>query len=269
MPPKSNQKTAGKHFAELCNFIKDKCSEIKEENVSVEDTLEALNARINRDTDKLSESEKTATNVMFMLMPVIDALTSYKRDDTLQIHETKINRLQAGMRNNEYATDALAQYSRRENVRISGVAEPPGNEDIPENFTDILTDIGNSMGVRIDPGAIVDVHRLGKKTPNKQRQIIVRFSNRMIRRDFIVNRRKLKQSEKFKGVFISDDLTPLRFKLFQMVRKHDDVKSAHTRDGKIVCIMKSGTKVILESPDDLFRIGIDEVDFPALGLNEL
>ena len=125
------------------------------------------------------------------------------------------------------------------------------------------------MDVRIEPNNIVDAHRLGRKAQGKCRQIIVRFANRSLRNKFIASRSKLKQSENFKTVFISDDLTPLRFKLFQMVRKVDEVKNAHTRDGKIICTLKNGTKAIIESPDDLFKIGVVDVDYRALGLAEL
>ncbi|VDI04680.1 Hypothetical predicted protein [Mytilus galloprovincialis] len=54
-----------------------------------------------------------------------------------------------------------------------------------------------------------------------------------------------------------------------MVRKLEDVKNAHTRDGKTICTLKNGIKAIIESPNDLFKLGIDEIDHHALGLNEL
>ena len=73
----------------------------------------------------------------------------------------------------------------------------------------------------------------------------------------------------FKDVFISEDLTKLRFKLFQMVRKLDDVKHAYTRDGKIHGILRNGSKFFIDTPDDLFKIGITDIDYRALGLAEL
>jgi len=69
---------------------------------------------------------KTALNVITLLLPVLDALVANRKDETLSIHETKINRLQVGVRKNEYASDALDQYSRRENVRITGIPEGEG-----------------------------------------------------------------------------------------------------------------------------------------------
>jgi hypothetical protein len=73
----------------------------------------------------------------------------------------------------------------------------------------------------------------------------------------------------YKNVFINEDLTKLRFKLFQMVRKCEEVKSASTRDGKIICYLQNGTKAVISSPDDLFKIGFQDVDYQKLGLAEL
>jgi len=57
-------------------------------------------------------------------------------------------------------------------------------------------------------------------------------------------RRELKNSEKYKDVFMYEDLTQLRFKLMQMARKCDGVKSVHTRDGNFHCVLRNATDVI-------------------------
>ena len=54
-----------------------------------------------------------------------------------------------------------------------------------------------------------------------------------------------------------------------MVRKCEDVKSAFTRDGTIICSLQNGTKAVISSPDDLFKIGFQDVDYQKLGLAEL
>lgn len=159
MPPKTSK--SGKHFSVLCTFIKDKCNDIKVDHASVDDTSDAMNDRFSRDGEKLSESEKTALIVMAMLIPMIDALIFSKRDETLVLHETKINRLQAGKKNNEYATNTLSQFTRKENVRLSGVEEP--RDDSEENFIDIVSTIGQAMDVQIDANSLIDAHRLGGK----------------------------------------------------------------------------------------------------------
>jgi hypothetical protein len=90
------------------------------------------------------------------------------------------------------------------------------------------------MGVVIDVSSFNVVHRLGVKHPGQNRWSIVRFMNRTLKNTFLSGRKKLKNTD-YKNIFINEDLTKLRFKLFQMVRKCEDVKSASTRDGKIIC----------------------------------
>ena len=166
---------------------------------------------------------------------------------------------------NEYASDALDQYSRRENVRITGIPEGEGTE---ENLVDKIIQVASSMGVVIDVSSFNDVHRLGVKRPGQNRQIIVRFMNRTLKIKFLSGRKNLKNTD-YKNVFINEDMTKLRFKLFQMVRKCEEVKSASTRDGKIICYLQNGTKAVISSPDDLFKIGFQDVDYQKLGLAEL
>ncbi|CAC5359853.1 unnamed protein product [Mytilus coruscus] len=225
MPARNTTKhgNGGKLFSDMCTFIKDKCNEMKDDNMTAYETMEALNERFIKESDKLQDTEKTALNVLTLLMPVLDAFSA-RQDETLLIHDTKINRLQGGVRNIEYANDALDQQSRRDHLRVTGLPEVEGDEDI----IDTLMTLARAMKVVLT-GKIGDAYRTGKKTPGKNRQVIVKFENRTDRFKFLASRKELKQTD-FKDVYVNEDLTPLRFKLSQLVRKNEDVKNAHTRD---------------------------------------
>ena len=97
---------------------------------------------------------------------------------------------------------------------------------------------------------------------------MLKVSKSTLKIKFLSGRKNLKNTD-YKNVFINEDLTKLRFKLFQMVRKCEEVKSASTRDGKIICYLQNGTKAVISSPDDLFKIGFQDVDYQKLGLAEL
>ena len=45
--------------------------------------------------------------------------------------------------------------------------------------------------------------------------------------------------------------------------------SAYTLDGKIICQITDNSRIMLESPDNLFKIGLTDVDFNTLGLSNL
>lgn len=61
----------------------------------------------------------------------------------------------------------------------------------------------------------------------------------------------------------------MKFKLFQFVRKLENVEAAHTRDGKIHCLLKDNSRQTVENLDDLFKLGVDSVDYDALGIKNL
>ena len=167
------------------------------------------------------------------------------------------------MRNVSHVNDSLKQYYRPENVRISNVPEA---ED--EDLTKTLIEIADSIGVVIKPDNINAIHRIGPKCQGEARQIIARFVYREPRFQLLKNRADLRKTERFKNIYISEDLTQLKFKLLYYVKKQGNVKSAFSKEGMIHCTLDDDSKVTIDTPDDLFKIGMDNIDLKALGLPE-
>ena len=134
MPPKNSNK--GNVFSDICLYIKDTCDELKENNMSVDEPIDLLTDRFAKEGEKLPESEKTALNVVSLMLPVLDALVTTRREETFAVHETKINRLQVSVRNNEYVSDSLTQYFLKDNIRVFGVPEVD-QEDLGQTIIDI------------------------------------------------------------------------------------------------------------------------------------
>ena len=66
---------------------------------------------------------------------------------------------------------------------------------------------------------------------------------------------------KNKKVYIDEDLTPLRAKMFYTLRKDPSVSAAWTVDGRLHCkatVSGKEMKVVIDSPDDLFHLGYSE-----------
>jgi hypothetical protein len=74
-----------------------------------------------------------------------------------------------------------------------------------------------------------------------------------------MGKKLLKGNTSYDKVFINEDLTTLRFKLFHYIKSMDLVKSVTTRDGKMHCQMKNGKKEVVETPDDLFKLGVNNI----------
>jgi len=86
-------------------------------------------------------------------------------------------------------------------------------------------------------------------------------------------KKNLKDKPIYKKVYINDDLTAMRAKLLGMAKECDNVEACFTKDGKIMCFLKNDKRaikrpVVIETPDDLFKVGLDEVDYVRLGLRD-
>ena len=132
-----------------------------------------------------------------------------------------------------YKLVSLEQYGRRENLRIHNV---PENKETIDDREKILK-VAKCLNVNLQSSDIQRAHRLGKKRLNseKPRFIIVRFVSYKKRNEILFAKSKLKNSQEFSNAFISEDLTPLKSKLQQYVKKECNNKFVfcHTNNGNI------------------------------------
>jgi hypothetical protein len=112
------------------------------------------------------------------------------------------------------------QYSRRNVLEIYGVPERR-----EEDVTKIVQDIGDSLGVKLDTGAIDCCHRLKKRINRPTSGIIVRFVRRSDAAGMLEARRKVGSlSSKKLGfqedspIFVNQSLTESRRKIFARAR---------------------------------------------------
>ena len=66
--------------------------------------------------------------------------------------------MKSAIQSQKWEMDALEQYSRRDNIKIFGIAEPAQNGE--ENTNQIVMDLGKKVGVAIFPGDISVSHRV-------------------------------------------------------------------------------------------------------------
>ena len=207
--------------------------------------------------------------------------------------KTENARLKQAINLNIYSQDDLDQHNRRENIRIYGVPESSGKRNDGE---DILFQIAKELDIELDAWDVQRCHRLGRK-PNrrangkwnngcaKPRRIIARFVSFKKRNEFMFTKAELKKSENFHNCFITEDLTQLRYKLLNYVKNNCNSRffMCSSYNGKIR--MKESAKtgdasdsgkdegrgywVAISSPDDLFKLGFDEIDFKALNYQPL
>nr|KAG5689649.1 hypothetical protein BaRGS_029888 [Batillaria attramentaria] len=187
-------------------------------------------------------------------------------------------RLQRNLILARYRADSLEQYGRREIVRIVGMKEEE-EEDVEGKVLKIFKD----AGAEVDSSDISVVHRTGPKSSTARgrgpRPILVKFVSRRKKREVMMKKKELKGKTGYKDVYLNDDLTSLRAKLFSYVKRSKIFGSVWTVDGKILCTKKQPVGLhshaqrpppfVIESPDDLFAAGFSDVDFAELGLADL
>ena len=151
----------------------------------------------------------------------------------------------------EKQNNQIDQYSRRNNIEISGVPPEVTNNQLEEKVIDIL----KAIDVEITSKDIEACHRLGKK----QKDVIVRVVNRKHCLQALRNKKKLMSvDKKALGIpnarlFLSENLTPVNSKLAFYCRKlHRDgeIEKSYTING-IVTIIKDNDKLKIHHLKDL------------------
>ena len=96
------------------------------------------------------------------------------------------------------------------------------------------------------------------------------MNNRKLRNGILYAKKEpLNVESAFKGVFIQEDLYNQRSKLLKFIKCRDNVDRVQTSDGRLRVTLKedcgAGRWVIVENPDDLFKIGVDSADITQFG----
>ena len=187
------------------------------------------------------------------------------RQDIGVVHamEADVKALRTKVQSQNFEIDRLEQYSRRENIRVFGVAETAD-----ELTNDVIVKVAADMGVVITERDISVSHRIGKKTGTKPRPIIAKFVRRDTKTAIMRSKRNLKGLDAYKSVFVNDDLTTMRSKLLYELKRDGSVTRVWTMNGKILCIQEENGKEVkktIDSPDDLFKVGWSEEKVAGLG----
>lgn len=156
----------------------------------------------------------------------------------------------------EKAAEQTEQYSRRNNLRITGCGETDN-----ENTDDIILKMAADIGSDIQLGDIDRSHRVGKPGSHRTRprEVIVKFTSYRARQKLYKMRTALKDSG-YAGIFLNEDLTKYRSQLLYEARKivkSENAKGAWSSDGNILIKDYDDTVHRINSLNDLTGI-----DFP-------
>ena len=161
------------------------------------------------------------------------------------------------------ANDRNESYSRKDSLRINGIPHEV-NETNQELEAKIIR-IADKAGVQVKRDDISVTHRLRKDRKGKF-PTIIKFSTRRVKDQLFMAKKNLKGVTGMEEVYISEDLTRLRFRTLLQAKRAENFKSVSTKGGKIfVWLIGSEKPVTVESPYDLKRLNL-EPDWEFLGV---
>ena len=178
------------------------------------------------------------TNLKDKVIKLKDIIIKNLQDESKRL-KTKVNVFENKINDLEIQNNNLDQYSRRNNIEISGIPQSVSDIQLEEKVIDIL----KVIDVNITMNEIEACHRLGKKMKN----VIVQVINRKHCLKALRNKRKLKSIDKNAigipnaNLFISENLTPANSKLefnCGKLKRDSKIEKCYTING-IVHIAKS------------------------------
>ena len=158
---------------------------------------------------------------------------------TIARKDAEIRDLQIRLTNVEERCDDLEQYSRRNTVRIRGVAEAQN-----ENTDCVVKELATrKLSIQISDSDVVRSHRIGKRAEDRStpRDIIVRFTTHNTKSSVMRSARKLKGTH----VFINEDLTKTRATIAweaRTLKRERKISDTWTRDG-VIFVKKGETGI--------------------------
>ena len=211
-------------------------------------------------TVKISEDDtkKNAEAVKLSILSDIQHMIDLKTQPLIE----KINVLEKVSRQLTNDLDNLEQYGRISLLRISGIPEPVGEVDTTETVRNLISEIDPEY----KPTDVIRSNRVGKislpgSLNSKTRQIIVRLADPSVKIRILRSRKNLRKSRNFKSVYINEDLTRTRIKIFYHARqllKTKQIENLWTTNGKIIKKEVNGTINETNTPE-AFRTLVEKL----------
>lgn len=218
---------------------------------------------------KLTPDDKTVINIASIMVPFV--LTNKTVAENVKKLQVAVEKNKTNLRMLAYRNERLEQYTRRDNLRLFNFPIIESEDELRNKFIEL----GAVLGVTIQGTDINTIHKLPTTHAAQSMPVIVRLNNRRIRNDLLYAKKAPLNTpdNPFRGVFIQEDLTQQRSKLLRFVKAHANTERTRTSEGRIRVTLKddrgAGRNVIIENPDDLFKIGVDNFDITSFGFPDM
>ena len=240
------------------NFIMGNRKKVKADNSVDSPTVKEASNNTNENNEQSDTAQSVEKSIArhMSLEEKIDHLT--KRVEELVVYAQEITSLKADNAKKdkkiqflEQRIDALEQYTRRDDVVITGFHTAPvslsrivtesineeRNEHAPSNIQDSVEDqivsFLNESGIPLNKSEISACHTIGRREKGKSQPIILRLVNRKTKTMMLKNGYKLKNITKPEKVYINEHLSKKNSdiaRLARELRKKEKITSTWTRN---------------------------------------
>ena len=212
------------------------------------ETISKLKENIRAVVDKMNEVCKVNT-IMLKKIQSLDAeiVKLNEENDKLydEIYEQKVD------------LTSLNQYGRRENVEFCNIPETVSQDQLKEHITEVM----KSMGIKLSGNDIHVLHRIGKSSSSRPRNVIVRFTNRKTAFTLLKKKKKLKDG-KFKRYYVIENLCPYNKRIFNKLyarKKNNEIHSLWSYNGNVfVKVHEGDDRVQVQHLDDIPDLFTDD-----------
>ncbi len=202
---------------------------------NLKEECDQIQNQIKLTTAEIQNQIKLTTAEIDQMSQAIKVNHSSIQQEMIQMKETKIK------------LDCVEQKFYENEVQLVGLPESESESGDTKKIIQLAVE---KMGLNIKD-EIQGVHRLGRKSSKKPRDIIVKFINKEAREAFYGRRKKTAQSENpEENIYVNDHITEYRKELFYEARKLYKAKlvcAAWTQRGNV--LIRKNTD---ESPVQIF-----------------
>lgn len=211
--------------------------EVFDELKSVKSEMTGLSSAVKFVSDSLDTSNK-------LMSEIKKELTSLKKENS-ELRERN-DKLTKDMCNLKERLRNLEQYTRKNNVEMSGVPETAR-----ENVLDIVRDVGAALGVEIQEHQVAAAHRVPAYNRDRTPSLVIQFTSRATKDTLLAKYREMKTLSAHQvnpafpqqRLYINDHLSPEnKVFLAKLKQKCKEVGYAYAwcRDGKFFVRRETG-----------------------------
>lgn len=214
------------------------------------ESLQKLKENFRLVVDKLNEICKVNSAMLLKLKEL--------SDDNAKLIEDN-DKLYDELYDQKIELTSLDQYGRRENVEICNVPESITQEQLQKHTIEVL----KTVNITVTGKDIHAVHRIGKKSNNRPRNVIVRFVNRKTAFTLLKNKKKLNNTP-FKNYFVTENLCPYNKRIFNALykrKKNKEIHSLWSYNGNVfVKVRESDDRAQVQHLDEIEELFSDDND---------